>query len=232
MELTIWSAAGLTGVALYLGAYGALQFGVIRGSSATYTILNMSAATFVLISLAEAFNLSSLLIQVSWITLSVIGLARMAWERKMTRFNEEERQFLSAHFSSLPPHLARRFLRLGQWQMLSPGTVLTRQGSPVSELVYIASGGADVSAHGAVVARIGADELIGEMTVMQGSPATADVEITEPARVFTLPRATLIRELEADHDFALAVANALQIEAQRKMDRANRDKADAISAMI
>lgn len=230
MEVTIWSASGLLGVVLYLGAYGALQFGLLRGSSVTYTVMNMFAAAFVMVSLVEAFNFSSLLIQISWITLSVIGLARMAWMRSRTRFSDEESAFLSAHFSTLPPHVAHKFLRLGRWQTISAGTVLTRQGAPVHELVYIASGTAEVRAHGAKVAEIGATALIGEMTIMHGGDATADVEITAQAHIFTLPRAALVRELEADHDFALAVANALQIEAQRKIDVANRELAGVVSA--
>lgn len=225
MQLTIWSAFGLAGVAFYLLAYGALQLGKLRGSSATYTVLNMVAAAFVMVSLVEAFNLSSLLIQISWITLSVIGLARMAWTRSQVRFSPEETAFLKAHFSTLPPHLARKFLHLGRWQTVSAGTVLTRQGAPVHELVYIGSGSADVRAHGTSVATIGASALIGEMTIMHGGEATADVEISQEARIFTLPRASLIRELEADHDFALAVANALQIEAQRKIEAANLERA-------
>ncbi len=222
MDFSIWTAAGLLGVALYLVAYAALQFGLLRGSSVAYTVLNMLGAVFIMLSLVDAFNLSQMLISLSWIVLSIIGLTRMAWERSNTRFSEEERVFLSAHFASLPPHLARKFLRLGRWQTISPGTVLTRQGQAVHELVYVATGQARVSAHGGDIATLGPGALIGELTIMHGADATADVEITEEARVFTLPRAALIRELEADHDFSLAVSGALQIEAQRKIDLANR----------
>ncbi len=225
MDFSIWTAAGLLGVVLYLAAYGALQFGLLRGSSVSYTLLNMAGAVFVMLSLVDAFNVSQMLISLSWIVLSVIGLARMAWARSNTRFSEEERVFLSAHFSTLPPHLARKFLKLGRWQTVSPGTVLTRQGQPVHELVYMATGRAAVRAHGADVAALSPGALIGELTVMHGAEATADVELMEEARVFTLPRAALIRELEADHDFSLAVSGALQVEAQRKVDLANRERA-------
>lgn len=227
MEITIWSAFGLLGVALYLGAYGALQLGLLRGSSVTYTLLNLAGASAVLLSLVEAFNLSSLLIQIFWITLSIIGLARLAWLRSQSKFSEDERTFLSQHFSNLPPHLARRFLSMGRWQSVSPGTILTRQGSPVHELIYIADGNANVSAHGSKVATLGPGALIGELSVMHGAEATADVEITDATRLFTLPRSNLLKELRADHDFALAISTALQIEAQRKIDAANRQHANA-----
>jgi len=226
MEFTIWSAFGLLGVALYLAAYGALQLGLLRGASVTYTVMNLAAATSVLVSLLGVFNLSLLLILVLWIILSIIGLVRIARSRSQTQFSDKERAFLAAHFGSLPPHLARKFLRLGRWQTVSPGTVLARQGAPVHELIYVASGTADVRAHGGLVAELGSGALIGELTIMHGGEATADVEITQEAHIFTLPRASLLRELEADHEFALAVASALQIEAQRKIDLANQERAN------
>lgn len=225
MEFTIWSVAGLLGVALYLSAYGGLQTGFLRGSSVTYTVMNLLGAAAVLVSLVEAFNLSSAVIQTSWVALSLVGLGRMAWVRSRLRFSDEEQVFLGTHFSTLAPHLARNFLRLGQWQTVSPGTMLARQGTPVHGLVYVSEGSAVVRAHGATVATIGPGELIGEMTIMHGGKATADVEITSRARIFNLPRAALLRELEVDHEFALAIANTLQIEAQRKIDAANRDRA-------
>lgn len=227
MDVTIWSAAGLAGVVFYIAAYGALQVGLIRGSSVTYTVMNLIAAGLVLVSLSEAFNLSSALIQVAWIVLSIVGLVRMAWVRSTSRFTAEERGFLAAHFPSLPPYLARKFLNLGRWQTVSAGTILTRQGTPVHELVYIADGSAEVRAHGVIVAELNPGALIGEMTIMHGAEATADVEIATKAYIFTLPRAALVLELEADHDFALAVSGALQLEAGRKMDAANRERATA-----
>lgn len=226
MDYSIWSASGLLGVALYLLAYGGLQLGLLRGSSLTYTVMNLLAASAVLFSLYEAFNLSSALIQIFWIVLSLVGLARLAWHHSQARFTPDEQAFLAAHFSTLPPHLARKFLRLGRWQTVSPGTIVSRQGAAVHELIYIGSGRADVRAHGATVAILGPGALIGELTIQHGGEATADVEISAEAHIFTLPRAALIRELEADHSFALAVSGALQIEAQRKIDAANRNRAE------
>ncbi|MEJ6391787.1 cyclic nucleotide-binding domain-containing protein [Gymnodinialimonas sp. 2305UL16-5] len=222
MQMTFWSMMGLLGVGLYLIAYAALQFGALRGSSAIYSGLNLAAAVAVLVSLTEAFNLSSALIQISWIALSVIGLIRLAILRRQTQFTEEEQALLAMHFPSLPPQQARQFLRLGTWQRLSADLVLTRQGSPASALTYLASGAAEVRAHGAIVGRLGAGALVGELSVIHGAEATADVEITAEARVFSVASDALRRELLADHDFALAVSRALQIEAQRKLDTLNR----------
>lgn len=45
--------AGYLGVALYLSSYALLQSGVLRGVGYTYTLMNLSAALLVLVSLAK-----------------------------------------------------------------------------------------------------------------------------------------------------------------------------------
>ncbi|WP_224814393.1 Crp/Fnr family transcriptional regulator [Hasllibacter sp. MH4015] len=225
MEFSIWAAFGIAAAAIYVVSYGMLQLGFIRGRSFTYTLMNLVAAAFALVSLGDAFNISTLLTSSFWVLLSLIGLYRLIRARSQTNFTKDELAFLSAHFPGLPPQLARQFLSLGRWQTVSEGTILARQGAPVQELVFIASGHASVRAHGAEVAMLEAGALIGEMSVIHGSDATADVEITQSARIFALPREGLIRELEMDHDFALAVSRALQLESQRKLDKANRERA-------
>ena len=58
--------AGIFGVGFYLGSYASLQLGFLKGDGYAYAILNALAAGLVLLSLKEAFNLSSAVIQVSW----------------------------------------------------------------------------------------------------------------------------------------------------------------------
>lgn len=67
---------GLVGFALYMGSYFALQIGRIDGNGLTYAIANLAAASCVLVSLGEHFNLPSMLIQISWIGISLVGIAR------------------------------------------------------------------------------------------------------------------------------------------------------------
>jgi len=64
------------GFAAYLGGFGALQFGWLDGNGKTYAWINVIAASFVLISLYDAFNLASVLIQVSWIVIGYVGIVR------------------------------------------------------------------------------------------------------------------------------------------------------------
>lgn len=81
LELSFFEATGLIGVALYLGSYAALQFHLIDCKGILYPILNFLAASCVLISLFESFNMSSAIIQISWITISSIGILRLLSSR-------------------------------------------------------------------------------------------------------------------------------------------------------
>ena len=82
VELSVFEAMGLVGVAFYLGSYASLQFGIIDGKRMIYPFLNVMAASCVLVSPFENFNMSSLLIQVSWITISLYGISKIAVMQK------------------------------------------------------------------------------------------------------------------------------------------------------
>lgn len=72
--MTTFQIIGLLGFLTYLGSFGALQARLVDGNGALYGLLNILAAALVLISLTEAFNLASALIQISWIIIGVGGL--------------------------------------------------------------------------------------------------------------------------------------------------------------
>ena len=75
-ELSLFDAFGLLGFAAYLGGFSALQFGLLDGNGKSFAWINVIAASFVLISLYDAFNLASALIQISWIIIGYVGIVR------------------------------------------------------------------------------------------------------------------------------------------------------------
>jgi len=83
---SIFELLGVAGFLFYMLSYGLLQLGRISGSSFCYTLMNIFAAILVLMSLVNQFNLASVLIQVSWIIISVVGLTRM-WQQKRSNRN-------------------------------------------------------------------------------------------------------------------------------------------------
>ncbi|MDA7428670.1 hypothetical protein PGB28_09380 [Primorskyibacter aestuariivivens] len=73
---------GVLGFFFYIGGFAALQLEVLDGSGITYSVVNILAASLVLISLAGDFNLASAMIQASWIVIGFSGLSLRLWQRR------------------------------------------------------------------------------------------------------------------------------------------------------
>ncbi|MEL6571333.1 MAG: hypothetical protein AAFQ64_06735 [Pseudomonadota bacterium] len=76
---------GVGGFLFYLFSFGAVQLGQLDGNSATYSVLNIFAASLVAVSLLAEFNLSSALIQASWIAIGLTGLILRALKSRKVR---------------------------------------------------------------------------------------------------------------------------------------------------
>ena len=70
----IFEAIGIAGFALYVLNYGLLTFKQVTSESKCYFMLNMIAASCVLIGLIHSFNLTSALIQMFWIVISCVAI--------------------------------------------------------------------------------------------------------------------------------------------------------------
>ena len=91
--LQMHNVIGVIGTLAYLVSYFLLQMGTIRAESYTYCLVNMAAASLVMISLMRDFNLASSLIQISWIVISVLGIFRLA---KLSRQRRRKSRYLKS----------------------------------------------------------------------------------------------------------------------------------------
>ena len=66
---------GVIGFMLYIGGFFSVQSGFLCGNGITFPILQVTAASFVLISLSTAYNLPSFMIQTSYIAIGLFGIA-------------------------------------------------------------------------------------------------------------------------------------------------------------
>jgi hypothetical protein len=69
-------AMGALGLLLYLGSYLALQLGLIRGDDCVFPTFILAAALSMILSLTARFNPFSMMVEVAWAAISVIGLIR------------------------------------------------------------------------------------------------------------------------------------------------------------
>ncbi|CTQ48191.1 CBU_0592 family membrane protein [Jannaschia donghaensis] len=65
---------GLSGAFLYMMTFALLALGILSGDSIKYFMMNLTAASLVLVSLSQSFNAASLVIQLFWIVVSVISI--------------------------------------------------------------------------------------------------------------------------------------------------------------
>ena len=200
---------GMAGVLAYLGSYAALQTGLLKGQTYTYAALNILAASLVLISLSRDFNLAAAAIQVSWIAISVAGIARLIFICYRTIFTPEEGIVVRALAPDLPKHRARKLISLGQWRRAGPGDVLLQQGEPVACLDYLIEGTCEVERDGALIARIGPDSLVGEMGYLSGEPASATVRAIDPLRYFSFDADRLRAAMQRNPDLASALERSV-----------------------
>lgn len=212
---------GLLGVGFYLSSYALLQMGVLRGNGYPYVVMNLIAASLVLVSLQASFNMSSALIQIFWIVISVFGIARLIWLNMSIKFSPDEEHLLQLLFPSMDKTLARKFLDTAKWYDLEPGVELTTENRPVTHMTYLSSGLAKVFVNNQEVGEI-THGLVGEINVLTGGSATATVRLDAVSRVLVFPGDALRQLSEKDQDFRTALENAMKQETGEKLRRANQ----------
>ncbi|MEE9429115.1 MAG: hypothetical protein V3V25_13315 [Paracoccaceae bacterium] len=74
---------GVLGFLIYVFSFGGVQFGWLDGNGWPYSFYNVLAASLVAISLVVEFNLSSALIQGSWIGIGLVGLSKRLFGKEL-----------------------------------------------------------------------------------------------------------------------------------------------------
>jgi CRP-like cAMP-binding protein len=177
----------------------------------------LAASLSLILSLMAQFNLYSMMVEVAWAVISVIGLIRLYVIYKYFRFSDEEQAAAKRLGPGLAKDRVRKLLSLGNWSDVSPGHVLTREGRPVTHLIYVASGVCRIQIDGAIVATIGTGGLIGEITYHTGQPATATVIVDGPSRILAFDRGALEGFLSRNADIRTALEQSIASDLRCKL---------------
>ncbi|MFN3262090.1 MAG: cyclic nucleotide-binding domain-containing protein [Pikeienuella sp.] len=166
----------------------------------------------------------------SLLVLVNIAQLTLAWRaNRRARFTAEEAAFVSARLTDLRPGEARRLLNRGVWIDGAPGLRLTTEGEPVSHLVWIASGEAEIAYRGRVFTRCRAGNFIGEMSVVEEGPASADATLSAPARLWLISGAAVRRLWRDEPELAAALEKAFSRDWREKL-AAHRPEAEEAAA--
>lgn len=207
MDLTLDSAFSVGGLVGHL-AYVLLIVSMIMPTLLALRILVIASACLGMIY--SAFYLGdpgSTFWQAILVLVNVLQIAREWMTNRRARFSEEEKKFMEERLSTLDPGEARQLLNMGVWADGAVGTELTVQGKPVDNLVYVVAGEIDIRFDGATVGACLPGNYVGEMSVLNGGPASATAIVSEHARYWMIS-AEQLRNL---HSNAPNIAAALEL---------------------
>jgi hypothetical protein len=149
---------------------------------------------------------------------NLVQVALIAYRNYFARFNDDERQFYDGIVPKLEPHQARRLLRAGAWRDAETGTELVRQGEPVTHLIFVRSGKANVLVGDDLIGTCAAG---GEIGISSNAPATATVVAKEPIRYLAFEREALEKVMHADPEIASALDQGNLRNLEKKLTRMN-----------
>ncbi|MEZ0241913.1 MAG: Crp/Fnr family transcriptional regulator, partial [Sphingomonas sp.] len=129
--------------------------------------------------------------------------------------------------AGVPRHSARHLIDGGVWLNGTVGDELTREGSPVERIAWLASGDALVLSDGRQVATCKPGDLVGEASILTGEPATATVMLAGPARFWCMPAHTLRTYLDTDPELAAMLERSFARAVRNKLHASNRTIAAA-----
>ncbi|HZT09377.1 MAG TPA: diguanylate cyclase [Chloroflexota bacterium] len=119
-------------------------------------------------------------------------------------------------FRSLTPEQLRVLAECGTEYIFDPGYAIIRQHESSDQIYVILSGRVRVSEESdeppngdAVIAEIGAGEVVGEMAMLHDRPRSASVVSSEPTRCLALPAADFGQILRSSPDLAMALMRVL-----------------------
>ena len=180
-----------------------------------------SAVLAIIHALVWTQDPSGLLWQVALLAVSLhmISLARRA--RREGNFGPMERAFRQAALPDLDPQKMRALLNMGDWASGTPGACLTEQDKPALYLYWLAQGEADVEHDGQKVGHLTGGSFVGELSLLEMSPATATVILTTEARYWMVP-AIKLRDLQkSDPQTWAQVEASLSRDLGRKLREMN-----------
>ncbi len=161
--------------------------------------------------------------EAGFLAVNVVQVGIILHERNTINLTPEERELHAKKFSGLQLVDFHKLVRIGSWVTAEPGVHLTTQGSPVSRILLIAEGTAQVEIDGTVVAYCALGDFVGEMAFVSGNPASATVTTIAQTR-YLMWRFEELHGLLAKHP---DIQSALQtVFSKNLIEKLSRDSAD------
>jgi signal transduction histidine kinase len=167
----------------------------------------------------------SVLWETVFVVVNAIQLAIIWYYEYHHRFSDDGRHFAESMPAGTERSAIKRLLDLSDLIRSDAGEVLTRDGAPVRNLMYLADGIVKIEHGGKIVAICGPGDYIGELSFLSGSAATATATVVKPARILAFNQARLAAAVDADLQLRRTLESALNRNLAGKLTRANEQEA-------
>lgn len=120
---------------------------------------------------------------VVFVTINAVWMLLILRERHAVRVPAALQALHQAHFIALPPAAFLRFWNAGSERVVVYGGELIRAGSHPASLYFLLEGQVRVALEGRELARLSRGSFVGEMSLLSGDTAAADVVALGPVRL-------------------------------------------------
>ncbi len=127
---------------------------------------------------------------VVFVVINIVWVVKILRERRAVTLTDELRLLHERYFFALTPPEFLRWWRQGRREIVR-GDRLTVRGEFPAALVFVISGRVRITRDTVHVADITAGQFVGEMSLITGTPATADAEIVAESEIVRWPVAEL-----------------------------------------
>jgi CRP-like cAMP-binding protein len=168
--------------------------------------------------------------EMALLLVNVVQIARLEWAERRIRFDTREEGLRRRMMAGLPRLHARDLIGRGDWSDAPAGEVLVHEHQTLSDLIYIHEGSANVTLDGMLVGRCGAGDLVGDATVLNGSPATGTVRLVSASQLWRIAAEQLRRYLELKPDLRPILERQINLSLSTKLSTANQRVSDISQA--
>ncbi|QYJ08389.1 Crp/Fnr family transcriptional regulator [Qipengyuania flava] len=156
-----------------------------------------------------------------FVAVNAVQIAVLRRRAKRGSMLEEELGLFDRMLGIEDPARQQRLRDLMEWRDVEEGEVLMTQGQTNPPLVYVARGSARVECDGKTVGLCGAEEFLGEMSLVSGQTASATAIVAERSRIATFDRDALAQYARAVPEVDTALTHALNRGLAAKVRRMN-----------
>lgn len=167
----------------------------------------------------------SVLWEAIFVLVNAAQLAVIWYYEHHHKFEAEERHFVENMPAGIGRSAVKRLLELADLERFSVGETLTREGEPVTKLMYVADGVAKIEHAGRIVAICGPGDYVGELSFLSGQRATATATAVKPMRVLSFEQTKLRATIASDPELRRVLETALNRNLAGKLTRTNQPDA-------